>query len=275
MLTHERCRVRLPNGMTVAGLTETDTLSVYRDLFEDDCYRRYGVTVNDGDSVIDVGANTGLFALWLNGVVSRARLFCFEPVPAVYDVLVRNLQAHDRLGTVAVNAGLSDQEGTAAFTYYPLFSNASTMFPDRSARTAREAREWVIGQTPSLPGPLPWVVGLFPRWLKVAIAEGVRRYNLSGRRVRCRLTTLSAVLRERNIERVDLLKIDAERSEERILAGLDDADWPRIRQIVMEVHDGHEATEAMIRRLHARGFRAEAGPNPALPGLSLVYAVRG
>lgn len=267
-------QVRLPNGMRVSGLTQADTLSVYRDIFEDACYLRHGIRLKDGDTILDVGANTGLFALWLNSFLSRARLYCFEPIPAIYATLVENLNTYDRLGAEAVNTGVSDHDGLARFVYYPLFSNASTLFPDHSERIAHLGREWVIEQAPTLPAPLPYLVTWVPRWMKQAIAELIRRYHLLGRRVRCRLQTLSGFIRERGIEQVDLLKIDAERSEGRILDGLADADWPRIRQVVMEVHDGKETTQHFLRLLRARGLRAEAGLNPAMPDLSLVYAVR-
>ena len=71
---------RLPNGLTVHGLSALDTGLVYRDIFEEG-YARHGVTVRDGDCVFDVGANTGLFLVYLNQVCNGARVFAFEPVP--------------------------------------------------------------------------------------------------------------------------------------------------------------------------------------------------
>ena len=62
----------LPNGMTVFGLNLNDTLTVYHDIFDDDCYRLHGVTIRDGDCILDVGANTGLFILFLNKIGAEA-----------------------------------------------------------------------------------------------------------------------------------------------------------------------------------------------------------
>ena len=39
------------------------------------------------------------------------------------------------------------------------------------------------------------------------------------------LTTLSDVLREENVTRIDLLKIDVEKSEMDVLLGIDEQDW--------------------------------------------------
>jgi hypothetical protein len=85
---------------------------------------------------------------------------------------------------------------------------------------------------------------------------------------------LSEFLRSRDIGCVDLLKLDAEQSEEDILAGIADEDWPKIRQTVIEVHGGEMAAREMADFLEQRGFRATIDCNPAMPTLALVYGVR-
>src|SRR5215467_2380849 len=87
----------LPNGLTVFGLNQNDTLNVYRDIFEDDCYRLHGVTINDGDCILDIGANTGLFILFLNKIDVRAHVYAFEPAPATFEVLSHNVKAYNKL----------------------------------------------------------------------------------------------------------------------------------------------------------------------------------
>ena len=59
--------------------------------------------------------------------------------------------------------------------------------------------------------------------------------------IRCQMTTVSRILRDTQIERVDLLKIDAEKSELQILEGIDTAEWPKIQQIVLEAHSPEDA----------------------------------
>ena len=102
----------------------------------------------------------------------------------------------------------------------------------------------------------------------------MRRYYLKGQAVTCALWTLSEFLRRQAITRVDLLKIDAEQSEQDILAGLAEGDWPLVRQVVVEVHGGEGATADMAGLLRRRGFRTGIEPNPTFPSLSLVFGVR-
>jgi FkbM family methyltransferase len=264
----------LPNGLTVFGLNENDTLTVYRDIFDDDCYRRHGVTINDGDCILDVGANTGLFILFLNKIGVNVRVYAFEPVPAIFQVLRRNVEAYNRLPVQLFNVGLSRTAGRANFAYYPRFSNASTLFPDESAEGAKRGRQYVIDQIPTVRWPLRWLLRCMPQPLKVLVAERFRRYYLKKETVPCELWNLSEFLHKRQIAQVDLLKLDAEQSEEQIMAGLTEEDWPKIRQIVVEVHGGVAATLAMADTLRQHGFRTAVDPNPAIPTLSLVYGVR-
>jgi FkbM family methyltransferase len=264
----------LPNGLTVYGLTENDTVMVYRDIFEDDCYRRHGVTIRDGDCILDIGANTGLFILYLNKISTSARVYAFEPVPAIFQVLRRNVETHNKLAVRLFNVGMSREARQTTFTYYPRLSNASTMYPDESAEAGRRGRGYVLDQIPTLRRPLPFLLSLCPMFLKNAVAERIRRYYLKKQVVTCELWTLSDFLREQALTRVDLLKVDAEQSEQHILAGLAEEDWPKIRQVVVEVHQGEKATQAMMALLRQRGFRTAVEPNPTFPSLSLVYGVR-
>jgi phthiocerol/phenolphthiocerol synthesis type-I polyketide synthase E len=264
----------LPNGLTVFGLTENDTLTVYRDIFDDDCYRKHGVTIGDGDCILDVGANTGLFILFLNKIGVNARVYAFEPSPATFQVLSRNVEAYNKLPVQLFNVGLSRTAGQASFTYYPRFSNASTLYPDESAEGALRGRQYIIDQIPTLRWPLRTVLPWVPTPIKHLIAERFRNYYLKKETVTCELWNLSEFLKKHDIATVDLLKMDAEQSEEEILAGIADEDWPKIRQIVVEVHGGVMATRSMLDLLDQRGYRTAVDPNPAIPTLSLVYGVR-
>ena len=71
----------------------------------------------------------------------------------------------------------------------------------------------------------------------------------------CELRTLSDVIDEHGVERIDLLKIDAEKSELDILLGLRDEHWPRVRQMVLEVHT-RPLLDAILQLLERHEFDA-------------------
>ena len=63
-------------------------------------------------------------------------------------------------------------------------------------------------------------------------------------RVAAPMTTVSQLLIQYNITRLQLLKIDVERAELEVLRGIALNDWPKIQQMVLEVHDIEERLEA-------------------------------
>jgi acyl carrier protein len=83
------------------------------------------------------------------------------------------------------------------------------------------------------------------------------------------------VIREQGVERIDLLKVDAEKSEGYILAGIRDEDWPKIRQVVLEVHDDVLLAE-VSGVLHRHGFEVAVDDFAVAEGVrvTMVYARR-
>jgi hypothetical protein len=56
------------------------------------------------------------------------------------------------------------------------------------------------------------------------------------------------------IQRIDLLKIDAEYAEWDILQGIEDRHWSSIRQVVMELHDIDDRLKKTKNLLQQQGF---------------------
>jgi FkbH-like protein/FkbM family methyltransferase len=168
-----------------------------------------------------------------------------------------------------LNLGVSDRAKSAPFTFYERSSVFSGFHADDGEdRAAIQA-----------------VVRNAVRDEIAAAEEGVESYvaELTADRLRrttheCRLISLSDLIRERGIEKIDLLKIDAEKSEIDILAGIEDADWPIIDQIVVEIHDRtQEAVKRVERLLTAKGYRCVVERERPLEdsGLVNLYATRG
>jgi aryl carrier-like protein len=88
--------------------------------------------------------------------------------------------------------------------------------------------------------------------------------------------TLSDVIHELGVDRIDLLKVDVERSELDVLEGIDEGDWHRIQQVVMEVEDSEGRLDAIGRLLTARGFDLVTERSRAFRGTRLhnVHASR-
>jgi len=137
----------------------------------------------DGGAFIDVGANTGLYALMAAASHPDAQVFAFEPLPSIRERLGANVAANPELARrIRVEAfALSDHEGAAVFNEHVnksgLISTSSTL--------------------ESLP------------------EKGNEQY----RGVDVAVTTLDAYCRNTAVGRVGLIKADVEGHERAFLTG--------------------------------------------------------
>ena len=265
----ERQRHMLPNGAEIVHLNRYETDYVYQEIFEDESYLRHGIELPDGATVIDIGANIGLFSLF---VVSRCKapaIFAFEPSPRVFDLLQANCAAYgDPARVRAFNCGVANEKSSAQFTFYEHSSVFSSFHPDEGED--RAAVEAVVRNV--LQHELPGTAALHDS--DIGELTAARMHSES---IECPLTSLSDIIRENRIERIHLLKIDAEKSELGILRGIEEAHWPLIEQIVIEVHDRtRTAVQAIGEQLEQRGFHCAVVEEKLLEqsGLFNVYATR-
>jgi len=263
----DRTRCVLPNGVEIVHLNRYETDHVYKEIFEDQCYTRHGIRLPDRATVVDIGANIGLFSLFVLSRSPNAKIYAFEPAPLVYDLLKANCDAYGS-NVEAFNLGVSDEPKTATFTFYEKSSVFSGFHTDEALD--REAIRTVVRNT-----------------LNTATAEGEESVEalvdeLTTDRLHratheCRVTSVSDIIRDNHIDKIDLLKIDAEKSEWDIIQGIADHDWPRIDQLVIEIHDRtREAVTRIERLLIAKGYRCAVDEDRLLEdtGLFNLYATR-
>jgi hypothetical protein len=68
------------------------------------------------------------------------------------------------------------------------------------------------------------------------------------------LYTVSQLMSDQALTHVDLLKIDCEGAELAVLIGVQEADWPRIEQVVAEVHDRNGRLDQITDLLRRNGL---------------------
>ena len=261
-----RARTVLPNGLQIAELNAQETGYLYEEIFTDECYLRHGIVLEEGDTVLDIGANIGLFSLFIKSRCPGARIYAFEPAPPAFDVLRANCAAHAP-GARVFNAGVSDKAGTATLTVYGKASVFSGFHAEeRDDRAALQAVVSNMLKREAAPGET------LDEYADELIADRLARTEYA-----CPVISVSDFMRENGIERIGLLKIDAEKSEAAILAGIREEDWARIDQLVIEIHDrAGGAAERVLEQLRARGFRCTLEEVPLLQrsGLCNLYATR-
>ena len=265
----DRQRHTLPSGVEIVHLNRYETDYVYQEIFEDESYLRHEIEIPDGATVIDIGANIGLFSLFVMSRCKDPAIFAFEPSPRVFDLLQANCAAYgDPARVRAFNCGVAERKGSASFTFYEHSSVFSSFHPDEGED--RAAVQAVVRNV--LQQELPATGALNDSDIRELTAARMRAESIE-----CPLTSVSDIIRENRIERIHLLKIDAEKSELGILRGIEGAHWPLIEQIVIEVHDRTRAAVQFIEeQLKQRGFHCSVVEERLLEhsGLFNIYATR-
>jgi FkbM family methyltransferase len=251
---------RLPNNLEVAYLNTNEADAVYREIFEVQSYSKYGITFRDGDCVFDVGANIGLFTLFVHQKCRAPHVYAFEPVPATFDKLQTNMALYD-LDVNLFDYGLSSESKEIEITFYPNWSAMSGAYAN-----VQEDEDLTRAYLNNL------TKGTLPSDEITDILED----RFKAETVHCRMRTLSEVISEHRIQRIDLLKIDVERSELDVLRGIVEDDWSRISQIVLEVHDRDRRLETIKTLLTHHDFDVVVDQDRLLENTELynLYAVK-
>ncbi|MFA7761428.1 FkbM family methyltransferase [Streptomyces sp. NPDC048723] len=243
----------LPDGRVISGLNAETTKIVWHEV-STSIYLTDLQRLREGDTVIDIGAHLGLSSLFVSDRVPGVRVIACEPARATFACLDRNFADH-LPGGIAVNKAVADKPGTAEFTFYPADETMATLEVDEL--DDRRNIEAVLGN------------------LGVGEEETAAYWENFSSKVESYtvpVTTVAELIAEHEVTSVDLLKIDVERSELAVLRGVGEANWPKIRNIAVEVHDVEDRLAQAVLLLKDKGFEVEYEQQEVFKGGS-VYIV--
>ena len=262
-LNRRQC-YELPNRMLVASQNKNETDFMYKEIFEEKIYLRHGISLQDGDCVFDVGANIGMFSLFVGQTCRNAKIYAFEPIPPLSDLLRANAALYG-LDAKIYKCGVAADTTRQEFTYYPHLTLMSGRFAD-----LREDQE-VVKLFESNRRQLEDATVLDDQLLDEVLAERMTSESFT-----CQMKRISDVIREQRIERIDLLKIDVQKSELDVLGGIDEDDWAKIQQVVLEVHDIDDRLQHIVSLFEAQGFQVAVRQETMLMETALydIYCVR-
>jgi len=233
---------------------------LYKEIFTDLVYGDFIEHVRPaGDLIIDVGANSGLSALYFARELPDTQLLAIEPAPATYACLALNLLRHVP-GATTMQLALAAADGAASLTYYPKTPSQSGLHAE--------------------PGQDDALTAAYLR--NIGFDEDSITYSLAGLHeggvtttVPCwRLDTLVSAFSP-GAPRPLHLKIDVERAELSVLEGVG-ACWPSVESVVCEVEDRDGQLEQVVRLLEDNGLSTRTEQQELLRGspLWLVTARR-
>ena len=95
-------RLQLRNGVILNGPNTLDLAFLFQEIWVKQLYTPPGYEIRRGDTVIDVGANIGVFATYAATRAPGVKVYSYEPFPENVSWLRRNL-AESRLANVQVH----------------------------------------------------------------------------------------------------------------------------------------------------------------------------
>jgi len=251
------------NGLSMYAYNKQEAQFLYEEIFEDDMYLREGITIPENGCIFDVGANLGMFSLYANLVARNVEVYAFEPLPPIFALLKANTSLY--CGNFRLfNCGLSDVDGEAIFNYYyPKATVLSGSSDDRDA-VSDIVRQYIRNTEQDGEAQL-----------SETDLDALLKDRLVNEQYACAVTTITRVIAENNLARIDLLKIDVENSELKVLRGIGDSDWNIIHQIVLEVHDIASRLKDVVELLGLKGYDVSVTQSKALKDTSIhnVYAL--
>ncbi|KYC88117.1 non-ribosomal peptide synthetase [Bacillus amyloliquefaciens] len=226
----------LQNGMTVCGVNRQETELLYQDQFID---LLTNFTLKKGDSVLDVGANIGMFSLQLASRIEGLQIYSFEPIPEIYNILSKNSNIIGANSITPVPLGLSNANRRAKFDFYPEFTIMSGKSMEQKAKA-----------------------DIVERWMDFTKGKQQDDYILSHehtsklekQEVDVSLTTVSDQIRRYGLTSISLLRIDVNYCGLEVMDGIEEQDWKKINQMMISVNPKIDDISRMERYLKTKGY---------------------
>lgn len=88
----EYCVLNLKSGHKIKIRVKSTDLQVFTNVWLNEEYKFSGFNINDNDTIIDIGAHIGLFAIFASQFSKGGKILSFEPVSSNYKLLLENIE---------------------------------------------------------------------------------------------------------------------------------------------------------------------------------------
>ena len=225
-------RLPLDNGLSIYLPSHTmlgATNFLVKEIFGRRRYYREGFEIHSDDTIVDVGANMGVFVLWAAPQAPRGRIVAVEPT-GVIDCLELNVRLNQLENVTPIKAAVGRDGQQLEFIEYPGFNIVTHHAGVRPAAITR----FLINL-------------LYFRYKRPTVSSTAP------------CISLGKIMDEHGLQRVNYLKIDCEGGEYQAFRDLTPEYWRRIERVAMEFHQlqPDQKHGDLVECLKQQGFEVE------------------
>jgi len=181
------------------------------------------INLKENDTVIDVGANIGVFSKRCREL-NAGKIFAFEPVKPIYNICKHNIGS---FATIE-NVGLSRVKGKKSYRYYGNNTMFSTSYPfdniDMFMHSFCKQKSEIINDD---------------------------YYFTKFKDYESNVTTLDNIIDKYQLETIDILKIDVVKAELDIIESIES--WDKIKNLIIKVYSD-DNKDKIMKLLCQNGF---------------------
>jgi FkbM family methyltransferase len=107
--------LHLRSGLQLVAPREEPLLSLFREVWVERRYLPARSSLAPDATIVDIGANVGVFAVWASLLVPLGRVFAVEPSRAMFAFLEKNIERNALTNVVAIPSAVSGTDGRSAF----------------------------------------------------------------------------------------------------------------------------------------------------------------
>ena len=218
--------IKLPNGLLHAVPNQAALLNlnytVY-EIFTLKSYERKGWEIAQTDTILDIGAHMGVFALWAAKQAPRGKIISIEPTENI-ESLTKSIEINKLKNITPLKVAIGKDDSFIELFTSPNYnsSNSNTQFTHSP----------------------------FLRFLTFLGFNTIHRKHKNQRKTeRVKTVSIASIMDKYKLKQIDYLKIDCEGGEYDVFNYLPEKYFPRIKKIAMEFHHFHPSHD--YRKLKA------------------------
>ncbi|CDZ78847.1 31-O-demethyl-FK506 methyltransferase FkbM [Legionella massiliensis] len=263
-------------------INEYETRELIYEIFYQNAYLLSNHSFNPGSTIIDVGANIGLFSLFaLKQCEYDALIYSFEPIPSTFECLKKNL-APFKNKTRIYNLGIGDvvEDCSVEFTLFgDDFSTATFKPEDKMVSNYNPLLDYdVLLEISQFRDKFLYYQLKFLPFMRNYLIKRNFKNQTSEKKVQCQLTSLGRFIENNGINHIDFIKIDVEGAEFDVVKSIKTAQFPMIQQLCIEVNNIDNRLELISSYLQEQGYLIQTNRSEVYEKLGfnqyMIYAKR-